>query len=172
MDFEIAYNHLTEWQKTGILCNGDVDCWIHENQINESATQADLAANSIQLGFSAMGIVEQSRVQGNQWLGTTFFARTEFLLFAADTSDVISNVVQRDSDVGMLVLSSDDLLAENNKVFDQCPDAANSCCDIGIFDDDPVAAYFTNNKIRGFDRPLFGPDEGDNIIAGEPNPQD
>lgn len=167
---EISNNHVAEWQKTGILCNGDVDCWIHENQIDESATQLNLAANSIQLGFGAMGIVEQNRVQGNQWLGTSFFAATAFLLFDADTSDVINNVVQGNSDVGGLVVFSDNVLTENNKIFDQGPDAANSCCDVGIWNFDSEADYM-NNKIRGFDTPSIGVDEADNIIIGEPNPQ-
>ena len=72
---EIAHNDITDYQKTGVVCNGDVDCHIHHNSIGESATQLNLAANSVQIGFGGIGVVEFNRIAGNQWLWSIEFCR-------------------------------------------------------------------------------------------------
>ena len=166
---EVAHNEISDWQKTGIVANGDVNVSIHHNAVGASATQDDLAANSIQLGFGAIGSVKHNNVDGNQWKGTSFFAASGILIFAADTVNVSQNNVGGNSDVGIFVVS-DGGTYDNNRVFDEGSDHVNSSYDIG------VGNYYTttdnaitNNKVRGFDTPYDNVTDGKNKVI--PGPQ-
>ena len=164
----ISHNHLTDWQKTGIVANGDVDVVIQHNHVDQSATQKNLAANGIQLGFGATGSILQNNVEGNQWLGTSNFAGTAILVFSAGDADVSKNVIQGNADVGILAVS-DNGVYNNNKVFDKGTDDINSCCDVGVWifgDDNEV----TNNKVRGYDDPYLGVSGGKNKSIPGPQP--
>lgn len=156
---EVSHNTITDYQKTGIVANGDVDVAVHHNVLGASATQENLAANGIQLGFGAMGSVTQNQVEGNQWKGTSDFAATAILIFEADGAEVSLNNISGNSDVGLLVVA-DDVTVDNNRVFDEGDDHVNSSADIGIFSggDNTV----TNNKVRGFDTAFEGDVADDN----------
>lgn len=165
---EVAHNDVTDYQKTGIVANGDVDVSVHHNKVSESATQENLAANSVQLGFGALGSVIQNQIDGNQWKGTSGFVATAVLVFAAaDHVKVSKNNVAGNSDVGLVIFSSSDGGYDNNRVFDEGADHPNSASDIGIWDAGD-GTVLTNNKIRGFDTPLLGSEEGDNKIIPSP----
>lgn len=152
---EIAHNVLQDWQKSGIVCNGDVDCHIHHNMIGESFTQNNLAANSVQIGFGAFGMVELNHIAGNQWKGTTPWAATAVLLYQNDISTIRRNNIGGNSDIGIYAYGLGGDTIDNNRVFDGGADHANSGWDIGIGDWGPSSSV-TNNKIRGFDTPVDG----------------
>jgi hypothetical protein len=150
---EILGNVVTNYQKTGILANGDVSVVIRNNDVGSSATQADLAANSIQLGFGAEGVVKNNNISGNQWCGPSEFVATAVLVFDADGSDISQNNIRGNSDVGIYGFG-DSLKINNNRVFD---DASIADCnqfgyDIGIGDYGEDNSII-NNKVRGFDTP-------------------
>ncbi len=151
---EVAHNNVEAYQKTGIVANGDVDVFMHHNRITASATQENLAANSIQLGYGARGVVEQNTVYGNQWMGTSTYAATAILVYLADTVDIIKNNIRGNSDVGLYVFA-DGGNYNNNKVFDIGSDHVNFGYDYGI-GDWGIDNNFTNNKVRGFDVPYDG----------------
>lgn len=148
---EIAHNVVQTYQKTGIVCNGDVDCDIHHNFVGESATQLYLAANSVQIGFGATGTVHFNHVAGNQWFGTSDFCASAVLLFRNAPSMVGNNNIGGNSDVGIFVVA-DMQAVDNNRVFDGGPDGPNNLCDVGIWDAGS-GNDITNNKIRGFEGP-------------------
>lgn len=165
---EISHNVILDYQKTGIVANGDVNVQIVHNQVGASATQAHLAANSMQLGFGAIGVAQHNLVDGNQWLGASDFAATAILIFLA-TGDVSKNNLGGNSDVGIYI-QADNSTCDNNRVFDSGPDGPHG--DFGIFSfgsDNSV----TNNKIRGFDIPLDGVDNPEggarNKVIPDPN---
>lgn len=162
---EIAHNKIENYQKTGIVANGDVDVYIHHNSVGESATQAYLAANSIQLGFGATGSVIHNNVDGNQWLGASNFAATAILIFAADDVNVSRNNIGGNSDVGIFAIG-DNGTYDNNRVFDSGTDGPHG--DFGVVDSGS-GNVFTNNKVRGFDTPNFGATGGTNKVI--PGPQ-
>lgn len=164
---EIAHNEADTYQKTGILANGDVDVWIHHNTIGASATQADLAANSVQLGFGAIGSVRHNHIDGNQWLGTSDFAATAVLVFDVDGADVSQNNIRGNADVGIFLVLSDNGTVDNNRVFDTGPDGPHG--DFGIADVAGTNNQVTNNTVRGFDTPYFGVTGGKNKVI--PGPQ-
>lgn len=171
---EIAHNVVESYQKTGIVCNGDVDCSIHHNVISESATQQNLAANSVQLGFGALGLVEHNHIAGNQWFGfdavSSDFAASAVLLFDADIAEISRNNIGGNADVGIFAFS-DNVTANNNRVFESGPDQGGY--DVGIWDIGSGSSY-TNNKVRGYDDPAAEfPQDGE--ISGTkvvPSPQD
>lgn len=165
---EIAHNVLQDWQKTGIVCNGDVDCYIHHNMIGESFTQNDLAANSVQIGFGAFGMVELNHIAGNQWLGTSNFAASAVLLFAHDITTVRRNNIGGNADVGIFVVGGG-ATVDNNRVFESGVDGPHG--DFGLVD---IGAgnSFTNNKVRGYDSPAFSDDTDITGTKVVPAPQD
>lgn len=165
---EISHNILSDWQKTGIVANGDVDVNIHHNDVNASATQDNLAPNGIQLGFGAIGVVKHNQVEGNQWKGTSFFAGTAMLVFSASDATISQNNIRGNSDVGILVVGDDGQYV-NNKVFDEGTDDVNSCCDVGVWifgEDNDVR----NNKVKGFEDPYVGVNGGKNKAIPGPQP--
>lgn len=127
----ITHNVIDEYQKTGIVANGDVDVVVEHNRLGASATQQNLAANGVQLGFGALGLVRHNEVAGNQWLGATNFAATAILIFQANGAVVSQNRVTGNSDVGLFV-AGDGGAYEYNDVRDFGVDGPNG--DFGMVD--------------------------------------
>lgn len=161
----IAHNTVDAYQKTGIVANGDVDVTVEHNVVGASATQQNLAANGIQLGSGALGSVRHNSVSGNQWLGASNFAATAILIFAADGADVSKNTIGGNADVGIYLFGTQPT-CDNNKVFDNGEDGPHG--DFGVIDliGD---AQVTNNKVRGYDNPYYGIEEGRNKTIPGPN---
>jgi hypothetical protein len=165
---EIRNNVVSDYQKTGIVANGDVFVAIRNNEIGSSATQANLAANSVQLGFGAQGQVTNNNISGNQWCGPSNFVATAVLVFDADNSEVSQNNIGGNSDIGIYGFA-DSLTINNNRVFD---DASIADCnqfgwDIGV-GNYGIDNSVTNNKVRGFDLPYDGVDDGNNKVIPTP----
>lgn len=163
---EVAYNDAIDWQKTGIIANGDVNVSVHHNKIYESATQANLAANSLQLGFGALGIATHNYVEGNQWQGwspNSNFASAAVLVYLADVVNVSRNNVRGNSDVGLFIVS-DFGVFDNNRVFDRGADLGGYDVGVWSYGDNVVK----RNKVRGFDDPYLGVAAGGNnkVIPG------
>lgn len=173
MAVEIEHNTVVNYQKTGIVANGDVDVDIHHNTIGESATQDNLAANSLQLGFGALGSVTHNSIDGNQWK-TCSAAATAILVYDASPTSVSNNNIRGNSDVGIYIgghpagVGSSGGVYDNNRVFDEGADLPTSCYDYGIgnWGADNVV---TNNKVRGFEFPYDGDVDGNNKAIPSPN---
>ena len=142
----IAHNNLHNWQKTGIVVNGDVSAWVHHNDVTGSATQANLAANGIQIGFGAAAAVEHNQVEGNSWCCADA-AATAVLLFLAESGTSVNqnNLIGGNADVGLYALA-DGVSIVNNKVFES---GADGFYDIGI-GDYGVGNFNYNNKVKGY----------------------
>lgn len=164
---EVAHNTLRDWQKTGIVANGDVDVSIHHNRIDASATQDNLAANSVQLGFGATGTVENNQIEGNQWKGTSNYAATAVLIYLADGVQVRHNNIRGNADIGVYFFGNDGRV-DNNRVFDQGADHPNSGYDIGL-GNWGTGNTVTNNKVRAYATAYDGVTGGKNKTI--PGPQ-
>ncbi|MFC1622114.1 hypothetical protein ACFL13_01880 [Patescibacteria group bacterium] len=164
---EVAHNEIYNYQKTGIVANGAVEVNIHHNKVGTSATQENLAANSVQLGFGATGEVMFNLIDGNQWLGTSDYAATAVLLYEANGVELSLNMIGGNSEIGIYNYGNGNVI-DNNKVFDLGDDAPTALYDYGIgnwgFD-----GVVTNNKVRGFEIPYDGVEGGKNKII--PGPQ-
>ena len=147
---EVSANVLTNWQKTGIVANGDVDVWIHHNVVSASSTQANLAANSIQVGFGGKAKVEHNHVAGNSWAGPSEFVATSILLFDSAPGTIVSRNIMMDgnSDIG-IYLSANGATVDNNKVFESGDDFNQFEYDIAV-GNYGVDNQITNNKAKGY----------------------
>jgi hypothetical protein len=164
---ELAHNNIVDYQKTGIVANGDVNVAIHHNAIGASATQENLAANSVQLGYGAMGYITYNNIEGNQWKGTSDYAATAVLVYSADGVEVSNNNIRGNSDIGVYFYG-DNGIVHNNRIFDEGPDHPNSGYDYGLGNWGANNSV-TNNKVRGFEFPYDGVTGGNNIaIPGGP----
>jgi len=152
---EIDHNNIEHYQKTGIVANGDVNANIHHNKVGSADLPNNIAANSIQLGFGAIGKVDQNQIDGNQWCGPSDFAATAVLLFETGSSDVSKNIIGGNSDIGIYGLTNNTTI-DNNKVTDSGVDCNANGYDIGIGDYDAYTGTpgdnnkVTNNKVSGF----------------------
>lgn len=165
---EVAHNTVVDYQKTGIVANGDVEVNIHHNDIGASATQANLAANSVQLGYGAFGTVLHNSIEGNQWLGASDYAATAILIYSADFLEISHNNIRGNSEIGIYNYGNNNII-DNNKIFDIGADEATHGYDIGIGNwgsDNTV----TNNKVKGFDDPYDGVTGGKNKAVPGPQP--
>ncbi|MBI2443426.1 MAG: right-handed parallel beta-helix repeat-containing protein [Candidatus Levybacteria bacterium] len=168
---EIANNTLSSYQKTGIVANGDVSVDIHNNKVGASATQANLAANAVQLGFGGQGIVTNNLIDGNSWCCADAAATAVLLFQAGDGVEVRQNVLGGNADVGIYVLVNQAVI-DNNKVFEEGPDGFY---DIGVGDYDIFTAsgaddnVVTNNKVRGYETSYDEVSGGKNKVI--PGPQ-
>lgn len=155
----ISHSTVLDWQKTGIVCNGDVTCSVEHNVVGASATQANLAANSVQFGFGASGNISHNRIAGNQWCGASVTVATAILLFSSEDVTVFSNTIDGNADVGIYEAGDGDVL-RNNRLDDEGPDCNQAGYDIGI-GNWGTNGTVTNNKVStGFTNPY------DSVLGG------
>jgi parallel beta-helix repeat protein len=163
VNVEIANNTVSDFMKTGILVNGDVNATVRNNSIGASANQTYLAANSIQFGYGASGVIKANRVDGNQWCTAAGDIATAILLYEANVNtglpiaanvNVTQNILSGNADVGIYAYGNG-MTVNNNKVFD---DGSITDCnvdgyDVGIFNETWGGAgnnVFKNNKVGGY----------------------
>jgi len=166
---EIAHNTVSNYQKTGIVTNGDVVGSIHHNRVGASATQAYLAANSVQVGFGARAEVVNNQIAGNSWCCADAAATAVLLYQAAPGTSVRhNNIMDGNADVGIYVFA-DGVLIDNNRVFESGPDGFY---DVGIGDyGTPDSNTVTNNKVRGYTTAYDGVTAGKNKAIPSPHDQ-
>jgi hypothetical protein len=64
-------NIVTQYQKTGIVANGDTDATITDNIVTGAGPQPLIAQNGIQIGFGASGMVKRNEVSQNEYTGSS-----------------------------------------------------------------------------------------------------
>ena len=97
----ISGNSITDYQKTGIVVNGDVDASIHSNVVTGISNTPAIAQNGIQVGFGATASAKRNTV-GNNWFGGTGWFSTGILIFEAQDVTVQGNTVT-DNQVGVAI---------------------------------------------------------------------
>lgn len=150
---KIEHNKVFEYQKTGIVANGDVDVSIRHNTVGASATQANLAANSIQVGFGGLASVENNKITGNSWCCASAVGTAILLFDSGPGLSVRHNKIDGNADVGIYILA-DNAKIEHNSVIET---GADGFYDIGI------GNYGSDNTIRhnsvgGYETPYDGVD--------------
>lgn len=163
---EIDHNVIDAYQKTGIVANGDVSVTIEHNVVGSSVDQHDLAANSVQFGFGGAGSLIHNDIMGNQWFGASDDVATAVLLYQPGAVTVSDNNIAGNSDTGIYAFG-DNLVIDNNRIFDSGVDVNQHGYDIGIgnYGNNSV----TNNKVRGFDTPYDGVVGGNNKVVASPH---
>ena len=163
----VLNNHVSAWQKTGIVANGDLNVTIRDNTVTPSANQAYLAVNGVQLGFGASGSIENNNIGGNSWWREDS-ASTAVLLYAAGPATVRNNIMNGgNADIAFYILSND-VSVENNKAFESGPDGYY---DYGFYYEGSNIKS-KSNKAKGFDVSFY-PEKGtkDKTLP-QPQPND
>jgi hypothetical protein len=62
-------NTVTGYQKTGIVCNFDVNVTVTNNTVSGGGPVSYIARNGIQLGWGATGMIKRNTVSGNSYTG-------------------------------------------------------------------------------------------------------
>lgn len=122
---DIGHNAVDRYQKTGVVANGDVDVTIHQNAIGSAQLEANIAANSVQLGFGAVGSVNNNQIVGNEWDGASDYAATAVLIYLAGDVTVSHNRILGlgftdggvATDIGVFAIDSGTVNVMNNRIF-------------------------------------------------------
>lgn len=158
-EVDIVRNVVDDYQKGGIIANGNVDVRIRQNWVGASATQANLAANAVQIGFGGLGVVEQNVILGNSWAGPSDYAAAGVLLYdsAAGTA-VRHNLIGGNADVGIYIYA-DQVRVESNVLYEASADTGLYDIGIGNYGADNVVR---RNRVHGYDTPFEGVEGGGN----------
>lgn len=155
---KVKDNLVVDYQKTGIVANGDLMVTIEKNRLSESATQLNLAANTIQVAYGAMGTVSKNKLDGNQWFGwspASDYASTAMLFYFADMLKAEKNKVTGNSDIGLYIYA-DNGLYKKNDLKDEGVDSGGYDIGIGNWG---TGNTLDKNKVKGFDIPYDPPVE-------------
>jgi hypothetical protein len=156
---KIEENIIDDYQKTGIVANGDVKVEIEKNFVGSSDLDDFLAANSIQVGFGAKGEVEKNIVIGNDWDGPSNFAATAILIFASEDVKIKKNsLFGEGTDVGILALSSGTVTVEKNLITRDPPTDPKDVDGFGVFFSDNDLSILKKNKFKGWNTDFDGAD--------------
>ena len=155
-------NTVRDYQKTGILANGDVSVNVNHNTVGASFVDPTLiAANSVQLGFGAIGQIRNNVIDGNQYCGAQDTVGTAILLFDPSPGAVVSsNNIDGNSDIGIYV-GAENASIDHNRVTDDptIPDCNTHDYDTGIGNfgaNDGATNDVSYNTVRGFDKAFEG----------------
>jgi hypothetical protein len=86
----ISRNTITNFQKTGVLVNGDVRANIHDNHIAGLGPVPGIAQNGVQIGFGATGNVQRNTIAGSWFTGANWTS-AGVLVFQADDTMIQNN---------------------------------------------------------------------------------
>ncbi len=155
-------NTVRDYQKTGILANGDLSMNINHNRVGASFVDSHLiAANSIQLGFGASGLVRYNTIDGNQYCGAADTVGTAILVFDAAPGAVVAhNDINGNSDIGIYFQAENGSI-DHNRVTDDSSiaDCNTHGYDVGIGNygaADGATNDVSYNTVRGFDKAFEG----------------
>jgi hypothetical protein len=115
----ISHNYIDDYQKTGILANGDIYVSITNNYVGSADLEDYIAANSIQLGFGAEGAINNNEIIGNQWdvISVPQWSATAVLVYLAGDARVNHNTIDGDgTDIGILAMLSGTVNTMNNTI--------------------------------------------------------
>ena len=83
----VSGNHVDNYQKTGLVANGDVFVEVYGNYFSGFGPVGFIAQNGIQLGYGAMGSVHDNEVRDNFYSGDGWIS-AGLLMFDVNAPDV------------------------------------------------------------------------------------
>ncbi len=112
----ITGNVVDQYQKSGIISNGDVYVTVENNEVYGLGPINYIAQNGIQLGWNAAGIVKNNVVTGNSYTGGSWASGGILVYGGADGIELSRNDVD-DNDVGIWVIDADNAYLWRNNVM-------------------------------------------------------
>ena len=138
----VSGNWIDDYQKTGIVANGDASVTVTNNYVGSADLPYHIAANSVQLGFGAMGPVNNNTIVGNQWdvVSTPQWVATAVLIYLAGDVNVNHNTISGDgTDIGIYAESAGTVNAMNNVI-------GRTLSSSDVVDDYGVGVWFYGNS--------------------------
>jgi len=113
----VTNNRIDDYQKTGVVANGDVDVAVNNNYIGSADLDDYIAANSVQFGYGGMGSANNNTILGNDWDGISDYVGTAVLLYAAGDVNIKKNQIEGiGTDVGVFASYSGTVNIMNNSI--------------------------------------------------------
>jgi len=155
----LTHNTIDDYQKTGIVANGDVEVSITNNYVGSADLDDYLAANSIQLGYGARGTVNNNEVLGNDWDGASNYVATAVLVYLAENVNVNHNTIEgTGTDIGVYAAYSGTVNIMNNKIS-RDPDDGKDDYGVGVwFYGNSGKSKLVRNTFSGWNDNYFGAD--------------
>ena len=114
---QVTHNVVEDYQKTGVLANGDVRVDVTENTISGLSPVPFIAQNGIQLGFGATGNVMRNHVDGNWFTGANWSSSGILMFEVNDVSIHHNTVVENQIGVAVEAWCWFAPSANNNKII-------------------------------------------------------
>lgn len=162
MFVEISHNTVEDYQKTGIVANGDVKVAITNNYVGSANLPKNIAANSIQVGFGGSGAVNNNIIFGNQWdvVTTPQWSATAVLVYSAGDVNVNHNQIQgAGTDIGVAAYYSKTVNVMNNKIYRTPPTLDDATDEYGVgvdFYENEGKSKVVRNEFSGWKIPHYG----------------
>ena len=172
----ISGNKLTNYQKTGVLANGDVNVSVSNNTINGGGPNAVIARNGVQIGFGGDGQIKDNAISGNSYNGPAqaIFSASGIILYGEVTEEfgdeltpgvqVLKNTLSGndmgvyigqfdvDSDFNYTATTTQTNIKVVNNVISK-GNAANTGYTVGVYDAGNNDKIITN-RISGYATPV------------------
>lgn len=154
----ITGNVVDDYQKTGIVTNGDVSAVISNNEVGSADLDDYIAANSIQVGFGASASVHHNEIVGNDWDGASDYVATAVLVYAAGDVTVVNNEISGvGTDVGIDAESSGVVKVMNN-VIARTADDGKDDYGVGVWFSENASSKLVRNTFSGWVENAVGAD--------------
>lgn len=155
----IQGNVVDDYQKTGIVTNGDVAAVISNNMVGSADLDDFIAANGIQVGFGASASVHHNEIIGNDWDGPSDYVATAVLVYAAGEVSIVNNEISGvGTDVGVLAQDSGSVKVTNNVITRSADDGKDEY-GVGVwFYDNASASKAVRNTLAGWIEATVGAD--------------
>lgn len=111
----ILNNSVNNYQKGGIIVNGDVNAEVESNHVTGFGPVNFIAQNGIQFGYGAAGLIKHNDVYGNAYTGGGY-ASGGILVYAGEDNIEISRNMVDLNDVGVWIIDADNAYLWRNVV--------------------------------------------------------
>ncbi|HKP56190.1 MAG TPA: right-handed parallel beta-helix repeat-containing protein [Polyangiales bacterium] len=159
---KIWANRVANYQKTGILVNGDVEADVAANRVIGQGPIDFIAQNGIQLGFGAFGQVHLNRIEQNLYSPGTFGSSGILLLSAGAPIDLVGNVIE-DCDLGIALESTSDARVRANRVRGTTDDGIGVYGAMATASGNTISGNWLEDDHLGID--IYGAGATNNTVA-------
>ena len=145
--------------KGGIVSNGIVRTIIQHSSVESADLALKTAANSVQFGFGASGVISHSDIGGNQWDGNGLWTATGVLVYLAGDVNITNNTITGvGTDVGIDAEESGTVNIMNNVISRSGPDGPFDWGYGVYFYGNSGKSKVVNNDLSGWVFPITGAD--------------
>lgn len=157
---EVSNNIVDDYQKTGIVANGDVSVTVTNNFVGSADLDDFIAANSIQVGFGGSGSINSNTILGNDWDGLSDYVGTAILGYSAGDVNIKSNEINGvGTDIAIYTFNSGTVNIMNNIIARDPDDAAKDPYGIGVyFYGNSRKSKLVHNFLSGWAEASYGAD--------------